>query len=286
MRTYTISAFADEAGGALDAQLAALKRNGISHIEMRMVDSKNASNLTADEAIAVRAKLSAAGVTLSALGSPFGKIRADEPFEPHFAQFKHALMLCKLLGATRMRIFSFYIPEGEDAAKYRGEVIARLDKMLCAAEEWGIRLLHENEKGIYGDIAVRCKDLLDHFGDRLGCIFDPANFVQCGEQPLDNFALLKDRIEYMHIKDAMLADGSVVPSGKGDGNVPAILGNMPGEGDMILSIEPHLTVFSGLETLQGESLKHIYTYPDTDAAFDAAADALRGILTDLNQQWK
>lgn len=286
MRTYTISAFADEAGGALDVQLEALKRNGISHIEMRMVDGKNASNLTADEAVAVRAKLDAAGVTLSALGSPFGKIRADESFEPHLAQFKHALMLCKLLGATRMRIFSFYIPESEDPAKYRSEVIRRLGIMLDAADEWGIRLLHENEKGIYGDIASRCDDLLKHFGGRLGCIFDPANFIQCGEQPLDNFALLKDKIEYMHIKDALLADGSVVPAGKGDGNVAAILANMPGDGDMILSIEPHLTVFSGLETLQGEELKHVYSYPDSNTAFDAAACALRGILTDLNQQWK
>lgn len=286
MRTYTISAFADEAGGALDAQLAALKRNGISHIEMRMVDGKNASTLTADEAVAVRAKLDAAGVSLSALGSPFGKIRADEPFEPHLAQFKHGLMLCKLLGATRMRIFSFYIPEGEDPAAYRDEVIRRMDAMLCAAEEWGIRLLHENEKGIYGDIAARCADLLNVFGDRLGCIFDPANFIQCGEQPLDNFALLKDRIEYMHIKDALLADGSVVPSGKGDGNVPSILDQMPGESDMILSLEPHLTVFSGLETLQGEELKHRYTYADSDTAFDAAADALRTILNDIDRQWK
>ena len=81
-----------------------LERNGISHIEMRMVDGKNASNLTADEAVAVRAKLSAAGVSLSALGSPFGKIRADEPFEPHFAQFKHALMLCKLLGMFQLML--------------------------------------------------------------------------------------------------------------------------------------------------------------------------------------
>lgn len=286
MRTYTISAFADEAGGALDAQLAALKRNGISHIEMRMVHGKNASTLTADEAIAVRAKLDAAGVSLSAMGSPFGKIRVDEPFEPHLAQFKHALMLCKTLGATRMRIFSFYIPEGEDPSKYRDEVLRRMSEMLDAAEEWGIRLLHENEKGIYGDIASRCDDLLKHFGGRLGCIFDPANFIQCGEQPLDNFALLKDKIEYMHIKDALLCDGSVVPAGKGDGNVPAILADMPGDGDMILSIEPHLTVFSGLETLQGEALKHIYSYPDSDTAFDAAASALRSILADLNQQWK
>ena len=224
MRTYTISAFADEAGGALDVQLEALKRNGISHIEMRMVDGKNASNLTADEAVAVRAKLDVAGVTLSALGSPFGKIRADEPFEPHLAQFKHALMLCKLLGATRMRIFSFYIPEGEDPAKYRSEVIRRMGVMLDAADEWGIRLLHENEKGIYGDIASRCDDLLKHVGGRLGCIFDPANFIQSGQETLSAWEMLKPYIEYMHIKDS-LPDGNVVPSGCGAGNVPQIVRN-------------------------------------------------------------
>ena len=125
----------------------------------------------------------------------------------------------------------------------------------------------------------------------LGCehfraVFDPANFVQCGQDTKYAFDNLKEYVEYMHIKDALLADGSVVPSGKGDGNVPSILKDMPGCGDMILSLEPHLTVFSGLETLQGEELKHVYSYPDSNTAFDAAACALRDILTDLNQQWK
>lgn len=286
MRTYRISAFADEAGGALDAQLAALKRNGISQMEMRMVDGKNASHMTAAEAVAVRSRLDAAGVRLSALGSPFGKIFADEDFEPHFQQFLQGLKLCKILGAQRMRVFSFYIPKGDAPEAWRGEVLRRLARMLDAADEWGIRLLHENEKGIYGDVSARCLDLLDAFGGRLGCIFDPANFIQCGEQPLDNFALLKDRIEYMHIKDAMLADGSVVPAGEGDGHVAQILADMPGEGCMTLSIEPHLTVFDGLQTLQTEILKQKYAWPDADEAFDAAAGALRGILAGLNLEWR
>ncbi len=286
MRTYRISAFADEAGGALDVQLAALKRNGISQIEMRMVDGGNASHMTAAEAVAVRARLDAAGVTLSALGSPFGKIFADEDFEPHYRQFLQGLKLCRILGARRMRVFSFYIPKGTAPGDWRDEVLRRLGRMLDAADEWGIRLLHENEKGIYGDVAARCADLLDAFGGRLGCIFDPANFIQCGEQPLDNFALLKDRVEYMHIKDALLADGSVVPAGKGDGHVAEILANMPGDGCMTLSIEPHLTVFDGLQTLQTEVLKQKYAYSDANEAFDAAAGALRGILAGLNQPWR
>lgn len=286
MRTYRISAFADEAGSALDVQLAALKRNGIAQIEMRMVDGANASHMTAAEAVNVRARLDAAGVSLSALGSPFGKMFINEDFEPHYQQFLQGLKLCRILGAERMRVFSFYIPKGDDPAQWRDEVLRRLGLMLDAAEVWGIRLLHENEKGIYGDVAERCEDLLNAFGGRLGCIFDPANFIQCGEQPLENFARLKDRVEYMHIKDAMLADGSVVPAGSGDGHVAEILANMPGDGEMTLSIEPHLTVFDGLQTLQTEILKQKYAYSDANEAFDAAASALRGILAELGQEWK
>lgn len=286
MRTYRISAFADEAGGALDVQLAALKRNGISQIEMRMVDGRNASHMTAAEAVAVRARLDAAGVTLSSLGSPFGKIFADEDFEPHYQQFLQGLKLCRILGAQRMRVFSFYIPKGTAPGDWRGEVLRRLGRMLDAADEWGIRLLHENEKGIYGDTAARCADLLDAFGGRLGCIFDPANFIQCGEKPLENFALLRERVEYMHIKDALLSDGSVVPAGKGDGSVAEILADMPGDGCMTLSIEPHLTVFDGLQTLQTEILKQKYAYSDANEAFDAAAGALRGILAGLKREWR
>lgn len=286
MRTYMISAFADEAGGALDVQLASLKRNGVSQIEMRMVDGKNASHMTAAEAVAVRARLDAAGVQLSALGSPFGKIYANEDFEPHFQQFLQGLKLCKILGAERMRVFSFYIPKGDAPEAWRDEVLRRLSRMLDAADEWGVRLLHENEKGIYGDVAARCLALLDAFDGRLGCIFDPANFIQCHEQPLENFALLKDRIEYMHIKDALLSDGSVVPAGKGDGHVAQILADMPGDGCMTLSIEPHLTVFDGLQTLQTEILKQKYAYSDANKAFDAAAGALREILAAQNREWR
>lgn len=106
------------------------------------------------------------------------------------------------------------------------------------------------------------------------------------EQPLENFALLKDRIEYMHIKDALLSDGSVVPAGKGDGHVAQILADMPGDGCMTLSIEPHLTVFDGLQTLQTEILKQKYAYSDANKAFDAAAGALREILAAQNREWR
>ena len=268
MARFILSAFADEASPSLDEQIEALKRAGIRCVEMRGVDGKNVKDLSDEEAQAAKAKLDAADICVSSMGSPFGKIGVNDDFETHFVEFR------------RMRMFSFYYPKGEDPCQYKDVVFERLERMLCEAEKEGVELCHENEKGIYGDVAARCLELVEHFGGRLKCIFDPANFIQCGEKPIENFALLKDHIYYMHIKDALLETGAVVPSGKGDGDIAKILGGLtPRAEGMVLTVEPHLSVFKGLSDLQGEEVKHKYTYPDSKTAFAAAVDALKEILT-------
>ncbi len=281
MARFILSAFADEADKRLDGQIEALKAAGVACVEMRGVDGKNVKDLTEEEAKAVREKLDNAGIRVSSMGSPFGKIGVNDDFEPHFKEFLHALKLCAILGCDRMRMFSFYYPKGEDPRAYRDVVISRLERMLDAAEEAGITLCHENEKGIYGDTAARCLDLILQFGGRLKCIFDPANFIQCGERPIENYAMLKEHIYYMHIKDAIMETGAVVPSGCGDGDLPRIIeGLAERDDDILLTVEPHLTVFDGLKNLQDEEVKHAYTYPDSRAAFAAACDAIKGILAE------
>ena len=280
MAKFILSAFADEASPLLDEQIEALTQAGICCVEMRGVDGKNVKDLSDEEAASAREKLDRAGIRVSSMGSPFGKIGINDDFENHFLEFKRALKICKILGTKRMRMFSFYYPKGEDPCQYRDVVFERLSRMLDEAEKEGIELCHENEKGIYGDVAARCLELIEHFGGRLKCIFDPANFIQCGEKPIENFALLKDHICYMHIKDALLTTGAVVPSGAGDGNIADILAGLTPRADgMVLSVEPHLTVFKGLKDLQDEELKHAYTYPDARTAFSAAVDALKNILS-------
>lgn len=282
MAKFILSAFADEASPVFDEQLRVLQEEGISLIELRGADGKNCADLTLEEAAVLRAKLDAAGIGLSALGSPYGKYPLAEPFEKHLAKFRHGLELCRMLGAKRIRMFSFY-PAGEVDAAARAEVVRRLEIMLTEAEAAGVQLVHENEKGIYGDVTERNQDLLEAFGDRLGFAFDPANFIQCGVQPLEAYETLHDRITYMHIKDALLEDGAVVCAGHGDGNVPEILRRLNAErnGEIILTIEPHLTVFAGLDKLQDEKLTHHEHYPDSRTAFHAAVSALKGILAAL-----
>lgn len=283
MAKFVLSAFADEASPVLDEQIKALQEEGISLIELRGVDGKSVASLTLEEAAAVKDKLDAAGIRLSALGSPYGKDSLGVAFDEHLALFKHGLDICKVLDCKRIRMFSFYPAEGVSPADSREEVLRRLGIMLELTEEAGIQLVHENEKGIYGDNAARNADLLDVFGTRLGFAFDPANFIQCGVDTLKAYEQLHDRITYMHIKDAFLADGAVVCAGHGDGQVPEILHrlNQEREGEIILTVEPHLTVFEGLSDLQDEELKHHEHYPDSRTAFHAAVTALKGILANI-----
>ena len=105
-------------------------------------------------------------------------------------------------------------------------------------------------------------------------IFDPANFIQCGQDTKAMWDILSPYVEYMHIKDA-LADGSVVPAGKGIGQLRYLLSQYKGD---VLTVEPHLTVFEGFEKLERNNTGHKYCYPDSRTAFAAAVSALRDII--------
>ena len=279
MEELRIYAFADEASGQVDGQIAALRRNGLAGLEIRGVDGQNISDISLDKAREVRRKLDDAGLAVWSMGSPIGKISIQtEDFPAHLEKLRHTLELAEVLGARNLRMFSFYVSDGQKEA-CRGKVMDWMGQMLEAAEGSGVALCYENEKGIYGDMADRCADLLETFPALQG-IFDPANFVQCGQDTLAAWALLRHRISYLHIKDA-LPDGKVVPSGHGIGHVPEILGDFRSLGGKAVTVEPHLSVFDGLRNLEQAGQRtqiDAFCYPSSDAAFDAACDALKKLL--------
>src|SRR5690606_9773107 len=84
-----------------------------------------------------RAMLRDAGFGLSALGSPIGKIRIDEPFEPHLERHAKALELAAFYECPRIRVFSFYMPPGDDPAKHRSAVMDRMAELAKRAADQG-----------------------------------------------------------------------------------------------------------------------------------------------------
>ena len=277
MKQFTLAAFADEAGSDVEVQIQALQENGVPCLEIRGVGDKNITALTVDEAKELKKRLGDAGISVWSIGSPLGKISVGDEFAPHLDTFKHTLELSRVLGAGNIRMFSFFCPKGE-AAYCRDIVFERLHQFCAAAQGSGITLCHENEKGIYGDTADRCLDILQNF-PAIKAVYDPANFLQCGEDTIRAWELLEPYIAYMHVKDVR-EDGVVVPAGQGHGRIPELLERYEKIGGQVLTLEPHLAVFKGLDALEnGEKTKiGEFEYPSQRDAFDAAVNALKGLL--------
>lgn len=285
MATFHLSAFADEAGKTLAEQIAALKAHGMTHLEPRGLDEGNISVYTVEQAKEVKKVLDANGIGISSIGSHYGKIEITDDFTAHFEAFKNCVEVANILGTKRIRMFSFYFTKGENHAEYRDEVFERLDKMATYSLENGVWCCHENEKEIYGDTDTRCLDIYKTFKGKIKGIFDPSNFIQCGVEILPAYELLKDYIDYFHVKDCLFDGGQVRPAGKGDGHIVELLKRLAADkdGDHFLTLEPHLKVFDGLKDLETEGgtadvLKDDYTYATNRDAFDTAADALDDCL--------
>lgn len=275
---FNLSAFGDEIAADLDEQLDVLEEEGIRFLEVRGVWGKNILDLSNAELDKLNDTLQARGFGVSAIGSPIGKISITEPFEPHLTRFERALEVADWLGTSYIRIFSFFIPkeEGQAAfAKYRPEVMRRLNTFAAMTTPYGMILLHENEKDIYGDIAERCADLLNEVGStNLRAAFDPANFVQVGEKPFtDAFPLLNSQINHLHIKDAKFADGSVTVAGSGDGEVKEVIRALwQGGYQGYATLEPHLQAAGRFGGFTGAQLFH------------EAVTAIRQILAEVEAE--
>ena len=280
MAKFLISAFADEACDALEGQIKALQRNGLHCIEPRSMGG-NVIKKTDEELYAIRAQLDAAGITVPSLGSPIGKFDITEDFNVHLEAFDRALRACEILGAKRMRIFSFFVKQ-EELELYRDEVMRRMTILLERAERAGVTLCHENESHIYGQNPTEVKDLLDTLPGLRG-IFDAANYVRHDQDPIKGFEATAEKLEYIHVKDALFADHSMIAAGEGDGQYREILQRVDKMTDrtIVLTIEPHLYLFDAYKKIDKLELKNNRVFDTSDDAFDYAVNALKKLLAEI-----
>ena len=250
-----LSGFADEIGPDLKLQIDTLRSEGIRFIELRGVGGKNVLDFTDAERKEIKQRLDDAGMAISAIGSPIGKVEIDKPWADHVARFKIP-------------------PKGGRIGDHRDEVIRRLNEQVRMAQGRRTRLLHENEKDIYGEKTAECLDIARNVKG-MDLIFDPANFVQVGVKPAEAWPVLKDHVVYFHIKDALLGSGKVVPAGEGDGAVEAILRDAikVRRYDGFLSLEPHLAAAEQFYGFSGPDL------------FTKAIHSLKAILDRLEVKY-
>jgi len=257
MKTLKISGFADEISSDFSKQIQELNKLGIGYMSIRGVDGKNIGHYTLEEIRqTIVPRLEAGKIKISSIGSPIGKIdiEDEDAFDSQKKMLETLCQACKLFGCDYIRVFSFYIQEGKDPDAYKDVVIDKMQVFVDIAKKHQVILLHENEKDIYGDIARRCKTLIDAIDSpNFKGIFDFANFVQCQEDTRACYELLKDDTVYIHIKDAVYTNGDNVLCGTGDGKIQELLADFIAEGyEGFLTLEPHLVLFDSLKDLENK----------------------------------
>lgn len=264
-----LCAFADEASEDLRGQIMALRKNEISLLEIRTVSGKNVKDFSLEEAKEYAKFLKENGIEVFSIGSPLGKVDISINIDEYLLTVRHICKIANIFETDKVRVFSFFnaYSQGEKVMEY-------LSKMVEVAKEYGVELYHENEKDVYGDIDVRVSEILEKVKG-IKSIYDPANYLYCS-QSADQTAYLEKKADYFHMKDAIFGKCQIVPVGHGDGKVDELIKGI--KGDKVLSVEPHLAIFSGYSQIDKSELKNKFSYASNEEAFDAAVSAVKDLL--------
>jgi sugar phosphate isomerase/epimerase len=256
---WPISAFGDEIAPGLEEQIAVLSEHRVAGLELRSAWGVNVVELGAERLDLAAGLLREAGIAVSAVGSPIGKVDIEGDFGAELNRLRSAIEAAKRLQTEKIRVFSFFIPDGRHAL-FRDEVLRRMSAFAREAAAQDVTLVHENESYIYGDDAEHCRDLIESVGSpALQIAFDPANFVQVGVRPFDEaWPLLAKHVVHFHVKDAVAVDwdgvapypahapelnlmASVRPAGEGEGQLPELMRALEQKDYRgFLVVEPHL----------------------------------------------
>ena len=269
-----LSAFSDEAGNSIKEQISALKRNGISLMELRSIAGKNVAEFTEEEAKAYQKELEENGISVWSIGSPLGKVDIDVDFSEYCEKVRHVCKLANIFKAQRIRMFSFF-----NAYEKEEKVFAYLQEMVKIGKEYGVYMCHENEKDVFGDTVERVLKIMQNV-DGLKYVYDPANYLQCGQSADETLATFHAKTDYFHIKEVIASTGELVPAGYGDGKIKELVAKIDSE--KVLTLEPHLMEFDAYKSIDNTEMKHKFTFANEQEAFDAAVVALKNILKELN----
>jgi len=241
-----LSAFADEVTEDFRGQVEYLAKERVGYIEPRFINRKNIMDLNNAELKEAKKLIEDHGLKVSAIGSPIGKVRLDEPWQPHLDKFKHAADLAVLFETPFIRMFSYYAPEGKNIDDYGEQVMERMAAKAEALSDVDVTMVHENEAHIYGHSAEHCAEMVETINSpKLRLVYDPANFVW-GEKITNNveacWSVMKPYVVHVHIKDWKLGakDVGSMP-GEGDGQIKELLAELAAMSyEGCLTMEPHL----------------------------------------------
>lgn len=218
-----LGVISDEVSADLNEALDWIAAERLRHVEIRMVDGVNISNLSDEDVARVAGEIARRGLSVSAIASPLFKCaldptrevatgdvfgQAEESVESHFEKLDRTIQIAARLGTRFIRIFSFW--READPMQHADEIVAHLKRAAAVAEWAGVVLLLENERTCNGGYAFEVASFVRQVGSpALRALWDPGNESagQYWNYP-DVYHEVKELLEHVHLKDTIaLGDG-------------------------------------------------------------------------------
>ena len=238
------SGIADEAGSLIADQIRAHAKLDWSHIEVRKVNNTTLTLASDEEFDAIYADLQRAGLQVSCIASPIAKRDIMGPLQQDIDELRTAIPRMQRMNTPFIRIMSWSNKSAVSKAEWRAAAISRMKQLAEVAEDGGVTLVHENCDGWGGLGPEQTLELLAEVDSpALKLVFDTGNPVQYEQDSWEYYSKAKKHIVYVHIKDAVPAEGGVKFTFPGDGNgdIERVLTDLFADGyDGGISIEPHL----------------------------------------------
>ena len=263
------SGISDESGQDIATQIKAHQELGWDHLELRMIDGVNLTQLEEARFDAVYGAVTDAGMKVSCFASAVANWARPISCDPAIDEedLKQAIPRMKRFGTQFIRVMSY--PNDKDAPfdepEWRRESIRRMKNLARIAEDGGVTLVHEDCSGWGGLSSENSNILLGEVNSpALKVVFDTGNPVTYGQNAWDYYKDVQKDIVYVHIKDARKMDGvdHYCMCGDGDGYVKEIISDLLAGGyEGGFSIEPHLAaiIHSGQQAESAEALYKSYT---------------------------
>ncbi len=224
----TLCLITDEVSPLLDAGLTFCKIEDIPAIDLRMIDGKNAIDLSDAELDDAARRVRAAGLTVSCLCTPLlkwsppGKAAGTKGDQFAFdlgdrtpaTVFARTFEVAEHLGARNLRIFSYLAYDGFELS----DLGPALDDLLPRAEKTGIKIHVENENVCNVVSFPSLEALVSRYRHPcLRALPDIANAIRGGHPPTtDDITRLLPYTDMLHFKDFSHQQRKFVGLGEGD----------------------------------------------------------------------
>ena len=248
--SWGMSGMCGEIAGPLDEQIAGLRVLGVPRANLTKLSltadgpSQSIDELSDEQLASLRRRLDASGISCYCVTSPVGKYAVDTDPAKVERQIERSIEAANVLGSRWIRVFSFAPRDGSTAEADRDAVkdaFARLVRTIETAGDGALPLLENNYRMYTMDGDSTLDILSDYEPGKVALAFDAHAYVVSETRPFDEaWSKVEPWVRVLHLKDYVAATGTIVPVGRGDGQLREIMGAANPDVIEDLALEPHL----------------------------------------------